>query len=231
MTTETDPSVFSEDEGTTTETSETTTKYAGKYSSVEELEKGYSNASSFIETLKTEKRELEERLKSIRDKENSEQFTKQVTTKEDPPKKVDQPNSEEQLAKLVDDLLAKRLKQSELDQQFSKFEADLISHFGSLSEAQKVVKTKADELGYTVKQIEELARTNPNLVRQVVMGTAKEVSHKQLVNETTATIPKPASSEQEEYDNMKAELRKNPNKVMDVKWNKRYQELYRKVRS
>lgn len=226
----TDPSVFGEG-NSEQETPENKT-YAGKYSSVEELEKGYTNASGFIETLKAEKRELEERLQKIRDQETSEQFTKQV--KEDPPKKVDQPTDEKQLADLVDNLLSKKLRQAELDSQFTKFENDLVDHFGSLAEAQKAVKSKASELGYSVKQIEELARTNPNLVRQVVIGTSQPTqggAPNKLVNESTAAAPKPASSEAEEFENMKAELRKNPNKTLDVKWNRRYHELYGKVKS
>ena len=173
--TETTPVAPSTNETTTT--TPTTPVYTGtvaelvgdgkKFKTVEALAASYSHSQEFIETLKTEKQEVQDRFeKSSR---SEEVFNKLLETKENATVATPTPSmSPEEIQKLVADSITNTKTQEIAVANIKESNDTLVSQFGDVTKAQVFLRGKADELGLSVEFLMSTAAKSPTAFLNVI---------------------------------------------------------------
>lgn len=154
-----------------------------KYKTEEDLAKAYSNADNFIETLKSEKRELEakmEKSKTIEDvlkAINTPESTPEPGISPEPtpiePAAVPEPASEEDISDKIERVLAHKEKiKTELDNVDSAW-ADLDKAYGGRAKAKIAVREFINGDENVKKALDLLGKTNPTKLVEIVTATKK----------------------------------------------------------
>lgn len=208
------------DKETSAETKDTGTDLA-------KIMKRLDDKDNFIQKLIEERRQDEERIKALEAKAEANaknaEFTKKV---------VEEPVETPQETPLdvegkVKELLDQRFQQESQKGNLKSFEEFMINSYGSASQAKKVFEDKAQKLGYSSEQLQEMVATQPQLVKElfrVQPGQAKSANPDQGTIQQTVMNTNDAA---DELSAMRAELRKDPNiAAKKPGWQKRYQELY-----
>jgi hypothetical protein len=181
-------SIFSETQTTGTDQGSTTTQMetnplevlvgeGKKFKSVEELAKGKLESDRFIEELKRQvagqqeelKKRLyqEELLASLQAKAaagNASEAGKETTSTTEVATKT--PPGEADIASLIEKTITERERKATATQNIAVVERQLSEAFGT--EAQKVVKEKAEELGLSLARMQEIAAESPNAFLSLV---------------------------------------------------------------
>lgn len=153
-----------------------------KYKDVDTALDALDASQKFIEQLKREKREAEEKAEAVRLElekvGNIEEFVKKLKPNAEPMKPETMTKeaeykglSEEQVAKLLEQKLNERSQKEKADQNLAAVNAELVKKFGD--QAVAAVKQKADELGTTPAALQELAKTNPKMIITLFGGAPK----------------------------------------------------------
>lgn len=141
-----------------------------KYSNVPSALEGLRNAQQFISQLKGESQSKEERIKQL-----EAQVAELNAVKESVEKLgLEKPNSvisPDQIAELVTQTLSKRETEQAQKSNIQKVTSTLVERFGN--EAEKKFYGKAQELGLSVSDMNELAAKSPSMVLQL-FGEVKQ---------------------------------------------------------
>lgn len=174
--------VFSTTEGTTnTPTVElvTNTSYTGtvadlvgegkKYKTLEALAASHVYANEFIETLKKENKEKEEKLeKAIK---TEELFNKLTATKE--PVQTSTTTSLEDIQKIVLNTIT-QTKTKDIEATNVKTANDtLVNHFGTTDKAKEYVENKSKELGLSINFLMDTAAKSPTAFYNIMEVNVK----------------------------------------------------------
>lgn len=149
-----------------------------KYKTVEDALEALQHSQQFIETLKSEKQDLEskytETQAELEKRESVEEAVARLTGKSQAePKKEDQPESktgvdEETISSLIEQHLnGARQKETE-EKNFRQVQSALVDKFGD--KTREVINTRAKELNTTPAELEKMARTNPNMALSLLGG-------------------------------------------------------------
>lgn len=145
-----------------------------KYDSVPKALEGLTHAQQFISTLKSEKEQLEARLKELEQQASTtasvEEVVKRLTAKDQPkdddkgtpPAEAPKGLDEAAVAKLVQDVLAKQNAASVQENNLKQVTSKLAAKYGD--KAKDEVAKKASEMGITVERLKQLASESPQLV-------------------------------------------------------------------
>lgn len=153
-----------------------------KYKDVETALDALDASQKFIEQLKREKREAEEKEEAARrelEKIGSiEDFVKRIKPNTEPLKTDTTTTgteykglSEDQVAKLLEQKLNERSNAERAKQNLAAVNAQLVKMFGD--QAVSAVKQKAEELGTTPSDLENMAKSNPKMVLALFGGSSK----------------------------------------------------------
>jgi len=178
-----------------------------KYKDVESALDALSHSQQFIETLKQEKQSIEEKLREAQVEIEKRKSVEEVVDKltqpnQEAPKTevVDQtPNdglSEEKILNLVKSALQEQNTVAQKEQNLKTVVSKLSETYGT--KAPEAVQKVATEIGSTTEELQELAKSNPNLVLRLfsdvkvesVKPTQPSSIQITTTDETTA-IPKP----------------------------------------
>lgn len=144
-----------------------------KYRSTEDALKALANSQAFIPQLLSEKKQLEDEMKLLREQANKAASLDEVIEKlrtagveQKKPEDVTHPSgglSEEAVANLVKKALEDREMSVKSKSNFERVNGELVKKFGQ-EKAQEVVSKKAAELGMTSEELGALAQSKPDLV-------------------------------------------------------------------
>lgn len=148
-----------------------------KYKDVGSALEALAHSQQFIETLKTEKQQLEEQYTQsqaeLEKRQSVEDVVKSLTTpqtKNDDP--ADPPQSpsldEEKVRNLINDTLQSQNRQQREETNLSSVIRDLTEKYGE--QAKEVIRTRAKELNTTPTELEKLARQNPSMALGLLGG-------------------------------------------------------------
>jgi len=143
-----------------------------KYKDVESALEALSHSQNFIETLKSEKAEIENKLNELSaeldKRESVEDVVKRLTerTNNTAPNTVDQPKEggldESKIVDLVNSVLKQQSEQSLAQQNIARVSKTLTETFGD--KAKEVIQSKAKEIGSTPQELRDLSASKPELV-------------------------------------------------------------------
>lgn len=143
-----------------------------KYKDVAQALEALAHAQQFIETLKTEKADLENRFtqtaSELEKRASVEEVLARLTgnkanttaAQDDHPKESGL--DENKIRELVLSALNEQNQQSTAQQNLTKVSQTLTQTYGE--KVKEVIRNRAQELGTTAKDLEELSKTKPNLV-------------------------------------------------------------------
>lgn len=179
-----------------------------KYKDVSQALEALAHAQQFIETLKSEKQELEQKYtqtaSELQKRASVEEVVERLTgrpntttLKEDPP--TESALDEDKIKQLVLSALNEQSQQTSAQQNLNKVSEALTQAYGD--KAKEMVKKRAEELGTTPVDLQELSKTKPNLVLSLfqdvkVQNTNPSISTQYTPRITTQTLepPKPSRS-------------------------------------
>jgi hypothetical protein len=187
-----------------------------KYKSFAELEKAYLNASSFIDTLKNEKSEVEQRLTNL-------SVDMEKASKTNPAQNTTQQSSHgsSQGSQLTEDriqsLIDNRLKEVETtrtrESNLNSAKKYLLDNFGDNFE--DALNKQASEMGVTKEKLFEIASETPNVFKRLLPGTkptTQDPTTPGSRNTEAADLSSPNDGDLTEYQRLSKEAKKNPAK-------------------
>jgi hypothetical protein len=158
-----------------------------KYKTVADLAKAYANADVFIETLKREKREVEEELQAEREKFKSLADVLDVFGKKEvveKPKQESTPKQTEQnLEEVVRQVLAKEAQQQEVVKKKQETKQRLLEAFGSEDKAAEKINSFIKDNPNKKSVVEILATTDPDALIKLLKdeeGNTQPTQQKQV---------------------------------------------------
>lgn len=140
---------------------------APKYRDIPSALDGLKHSQDFIQTLKREKQELEDRYRAaqaeLEKRSSVEDIVQRLASQNGDAGKTNTSGlSEQQIAELVASQLTQHQQVSIETQNLKSVNETLIQRFGE--KAGETLKAKADELGLTVRELGELAKKTPKAV-------------------------------------------------------------------
>lgn len=149
-----------------------------KYANVEEALKGLSNAQEFISTLKREKAEVSEQLKS---QSQLEEMLSKVNQQQDPDPQepqVTQGLSAEDVLKVVDQREKDRIAEANLSTCLSTIKEKLGAEY------KEILKAKTSELGLTTELVDTMAKSSPDSVYKLLGIDVKKAAKAEMAPST-----------------------------------------------
>lgn len=160
---------------TTNITVETLVGEGQKYSSVDDLAKGYANADAYIQAAKAKEVELQAELKVLRDMAEAQKSSPNVSDNlnstprhENPPVVVDRQNEQKDLSALVSEEVEKIEQTRRFQTNVDAVAQKLSDHFGSSTKANEMVRQKAKELGVSVDWLMDVAGRSPQALYRTI---------------------------------------------------------------
>lgn len=150
-----------------------------KFKDVATLAKGKLESDRFIDQLKGELRQLREELNSrlslteLVDKLKTQPESGQETSNRNPQDVGERVEKPEDVKKLIDDLLSQRDAKSRVERNKELVKQELTKQFGPAFN--KHVKAKADELGMTLDDMNDLAVNRPQVLLGLFKGSQSNV--------------------------------------------------------
>lgn len=223
--TETTPVAPSTNETTTTTPS--TPEYTGtvaelvgegkKFKTLEALAASVAHKDEFIETLKTEKQEVQDRFEKA--SKSEEVFNKLLETKEKT--EVVTPTasmSPEEIQKLVADSISKTKSQEVAVANIKEANDTLVEKYGDLTKARDFLGSKAKELGLSVEFLMSTAAKSPTAFLNVLgVSATKPTENNSVITGTVNTEAKGAFSTEAKAGSeayFKAMYKADPKKYM-----------------
>jgi hypothetical protein len=166
-----------------------------KYKTVDDALVALYNSQEFIETLKTEKRQLEEQfqiVKAEKDKLGSiDDFVQRLNPNAKPTQPPATPAkedglSEERVAQLLETTLQKREREALMQQNLNTVVGQLAQTHGD--KTKDFIRKRAEELSTTPAALKELAMSNPTMAMTLLSGA----SIKQAPTPSQPSIVKPS---------------------------------------
>lgn len=166
-----------------------------KYKDVQTALDALAASQQFIETLKGEKHQVDEELKTFKEKlgqtESVEDLIKRLApnaaqTKTPATTEGDKVISEADIMSTVAKVLETRESQRSQEANLNSVVETLSSKFGD--QAGAVIKQRATELGTTTDALKEMAKTNPKIVLELLGVSGKP---KQIVNPSVSQVVPP----------------------------------------
>lgn len=180
-----------------------------KYKDVAQALEALAHAQQFIETLKSEKSELENKYSQtaseLEKRAAVEEVLERLTgnrpnttaTKEDLP--MESALDENKIKEMVLAALNEQSQQTTAQQNFAKVSQALTQTYGE--KVREVIQNRAKELGTTTKDLEELSKTKPNLVLSLFQDVKVQNTQPSVSTQYTPRIqneklepPKPSRS-------------------------------------
>lgn len=169
-----------------------------KYKTVEDALEALAHSQNFIETLKTEKQQIEaqktqfeqelEKRKSVQ--EAVDQLIKPQAQQNTPPAPTEQEDKkldESKIEELIQGYLSKQNQSKTEQDNLNKVKEALIKNHGDKAGA--VIRERAKELGTTPEQLEQLSKQNPNIVLNLFSGVSNVSQSPTTPNEFTQRQP------------------------------------------
>lgn len=157
-----------------------------KYKSVRDALVGLSHAQSFIQTLRTEKSQVEQERDSLKTTAEKvaelEKFVQQLTQREQQQTPAPQGLSEEAVARLVESTLTKKQQDDVAKQNLASVVNVVSKEFGD--KAEEVFYAKAQEIGLSRAEINALAARTPQAALKLI-GVTQTTSSSVSPNKTT----------------------------------------------
>lgn len=152
-----------------------------KYKSVEDALVGLRHAQEYIPQVKNQAAEKEQELELLRQEverlKSLENTVLELTQKQETASTNAQSFSEEDIANLVQNTLTKQQQMALQQQNVHNVVSAVQQQFGD--EAEKVFYTKAQELGFSVEEMNALAAKSPKSVL-TLLGVSETTAHKQV---------------------------------------------------
>ena len=154
-----------------------------KYKSVEDALDALAASQQFIETLKTEKRTVQEQLDAasaeLAKRDTLEDFVQKLKPTATPAAPTETPTpdagmSEEKVTQLLETTLEKRERQAVEQRNLETVVGSLQEKHGD--KAVEFIKQRANELQTTPAALKELAKANPTMALTLLGGDGKKVS-------------------------------------------------------
>ena len=182
-----------------------------KYKSFAELEKAYLNASSFIDTLKNEKSEVEQRLTNL-----SVDMEKASKTNTNTAQHTTQQSSqltEDRIQSLIDNRLREVETTRTRENNLNSAKKYLLDNFGDNFE--DALNKQASEMGVTKEKLFEIASESPSVFKRLLPGTkptTQDPTTPGSRNTEAADLSSPNDGDLTEYQRLSKEAKKNPAK-------------------
>lgn len=180
-----------------------------KYKSFAELEKAYLNASSFIDTLKNEKSEVEQRLTNL-------SVDMEKASKTNPAQNTTQQSSqltEDRIQSLIDNRLKEVETTRTRESNLNSAKKYLLDNFGDNFE--DALNKQASEMGVTKEKLFEIASETPSVFKRLLPGTkptTQDPTTPGSRNTEAADLSDPHTGDLTEYQRLSKEAKKNPAK-------------------
>ncbi len=151
-----------------------------KYKTIEDALEALAHSQRFIETLKGEKKTVEEKLLEVNSELEKRASVEDVVTRltqkkvEDGNRKADDPPAsktavdEEAIRRMVEEAFVSKLTQQQQEANLTNVLTELQTQYGDSLSA--VVSERARELGTTPKELGEIAKTNPRMALDLLGG-------------------------------------------------------------
>lgn len=151
------------------------------YDSIDAIRKKIENADSHISQVERENAEFRDKMRDYEAKleaaKSVEQLLSKLETKGEQP---DNTLSEEKIQELVNSTLTQKQQEDLQKANWKECSDALVSHVGAktMDEAIPVLKEKADSLGMTLEEVDQMAKTKPSLFKTVFLGGASNADQR-----------------------------------------------------
>lgn len=171
-----------------------------KYRSVEDALEALQHSQQFIETLKREKKDLEEQYgmtqAELEKRASVEDVVQSLLNKQNPPKNEEGRTTpetsgldESKVREMLDNMLNQRTQQETEAANLRNVVSSLTEKYGE--QAKEVIRTRAKELNTTTTELESLAKRNPNMALSLLGGVdIKSSSPSKPTQQTPHNPPK-----------------------------------------
>jgi hypothetical protein len=181
-----------------------------KYKSLDDALDALNHSQQFIKTLKGEKTDIEEKYQDALTELEKRQSVEEVVNKlinrnqsNDGPKPA--PNadpqkasdlSEDKVAEIVANLLNSQKMTDTQESNYNKVASKLVETYGD--KTREVIQAKAKELDMSPQEMEQLAKTKPNVVLRLFSDVAPPVSNRP--SQTSAAFPTTPKEQEIKFD-------------------------------
>lgn len=200
--------------------------------STTDWEKRFNDSQAFIETLKAERRADDERIKALEDRLNSDEFQTQVTTKtEEPNSQQTTQNVEKSIEEQVTEALNKQLAKKQQNDNLSAFDQWMLQQSNNdEAAAATLLAEKAIALSTTPEKLQELAKDNPALVKQLFNKGNPAGGNPKPTGGNLQTTTETTENFTTELEEMNKQFKAAGGFIKDRAWHDRYREVWMKVK-